>query len=112
MLSRGACRDRGRGGAVQGAVAPGKNIEIVGIAAAHHTGQRHAALQAAFYDVIVARAKPGIAERQLAQLVVAVRIDAGIVKNDVGLVGIDGATGETRYEVRPNAAKEDGEGAS
>ena len=28
---------------------------------------------------------------------------------DVGLVGIDSVTGETRYEVRPNATKDDGE---
>jgi spore cortex formation protein SpoVR/YcgB (stage V sporulation) len=31
---------------------------------------------------------------------------------DVGLAGIDGVTGETRYEVRPNAAKDDGESSS
>lgn len=31
---------------------------------------------------------------------------------DVALVGIDGVTGETRYEVRPNAAKDDGDGSS
>ena len=56
-------------------MAPGQDVEIVGITAADHAGQRHAALEAAFYDGIVARTKPPVAERKLAQLVVAVGID-------------------------------------
>ena len=70
-------------------MAPGQLIQSVGIASAHHTSQRHAAFQAAIDDVIIAHSEPGIAERKLAQLVVAVRIDAGIVKNDIRLVRID-----------------------
>ena len=50
------------------AMAPRKDVQIVGIAAADHTGERHTRRQAAFYNVIVTRAKPRVAERQFAEL--------------------------------------------
>ena len=70
-------------------MAPSKDIEIIGIAAADHAGQRDAALQATSNDMIIARPQPGIAHRQLAQLVFLVRIDPGVIKHDVGLVLIE-----------------------
>ena len=70
-------------------MAPGKDIEIIGIAAAHHAGQCDTALQATIYDVIIARAQPGITQRQLTQLVFLVRIDPGVIKHDVGLVLVE-----------------------
>ena len=53
--------------------------------------------------MIIARAQPGITQRQLTQLVFLVRIDPGVIKYDVGLVLIEKLANSVRANVRSSS---------
>ena len=76
-----------RGFLEQDGVAGGQPLRVVVVAAAEHAGQRQAARPRPAEHQRVAGAQAGVAEGEAAEPVAAVRIDAGVVEDEVGAEG-------------------------
>ena len=72
------------GGVVEGGVSAGED-EVVGVvAAADDAGDGDALVAAGLDDVVIAGGEAGVGEGEVAELVVVVGVDAGVVDHEVG----------------------------
>lgn len=71
---------------MEDAVTAGEGDVILGVAAADHPQYRNVAAQAVLQHGFVARGQAGVGELQVAQGIVLVHIDTGVVEHQVRLV--------------------------